>query len=73
MAEMGMARDECAGRLYGGSIIEHYELTRTYTPINEGRTAIIGPAGETLNVKFCSAKCLCRYVETHIAPEAASE
>lgn len=73
MAEMGMACDGCGGRLYGGSVIEHYDLTRTYTPMNEKRTAIVGPAGETLNVQFCSARCLCRYVDKHIAPDAATE
>jgi hypothetical protein len=66
-----MACDQCGGRLYGRSVIDHYELKREYTSKRaDGRAEMIA---DSLDVQFCSAKCLCEYVAQHILPDALTE
>ena len=69
----GLDCDQCGKSMYGGDVIAPYELTRSFVSMTPNRKDVDGPAGETLNVRFCSARCLCLYVEGHIAPDAATE
>lgn len=69
----GQNCDECDQNLYGRGVVDHYHLTHSYTATSPDRKSVIGPVSETLDVYFCSAPCLCSYVERHIRPDAATE
>ena len=76
---------QCEEELYRADddATEYYELRHLSSPPGD-RSMDIG-GGKTMRLpnfdlrrdvligKFCSAKCLTRYVEAHIAPDAAGE
>lgn len=73
MADAGMTCDECGGQLYGGQVIDHYELTRCYIEMAPDRRFANMVVPETLDVQFCSGRCLVRWVVAHIVPDVAAD
>jgi hypothetical protein len=63
----------CGGTVYDkGDVIDFYALSHIYLAMKDGH-AELAPPEPGRDLIFCSAKCLCGYVNANIAPQALGE